>query len=71
MKILALIALLALMSSASAASWSSTVSTNANSWSIYRQSESLLFNDKKGFGASTKDCLIAPATKCSQKLQFP
>ncbi len=44
MKILALIAFLALISSTSAAFWSSTVSTNANSWSIYRQSESLLFN---------------------------
>ncbi len=42
-KMLALV-LAVLVSSAYSASWSSTVSTNTNSWSIYRQSESMLFN---------------------------
>lgn len=44
MKILALIAIMALIPSAGAASWSSTVSTDTNSWSIYRQSGNLSFD---------------------------
>ena len=35
---------LILIATANAASWSSTISTNTNSWSIYRQSESLTFD---------------------------
>ncbi len=39
-----IILILLATSNASAAFWASSVSTNSSSWSIYRQSESLLFN---------------------------
>jgi hypothetical protein len=44
MKKIALLLLISLIAGASAASWSGSVSTNTGSWSIYRQSEGLIFN---------------------------